>query len=122
MTSPKKRKIKTEKIKNSRPATAATIWSLPAFNFCWSPEEVRTLIEPMTIKIKAMPPARPRAIVRILPTNCEGSAVILPILVWQTLWPVVMSILQGFWPTPVDATLKAKNATLVPELSLTIMG
>ncbi len=91
-------RIRTERIKNKRPETAATIISLPPVNFCWSPEEVKTLIEPMTIKIKAMPPASPVAIWRIFDTKSVGLVGILPRAVGHFSLPSTGSILQGFSP------------------------
>src|SRR3989344_3172573 len=90
---PIKRRIKTEKIRNNNPATAATIMSRPAASRCWSPEDIKTLIEPMTIKIKAMPPARPVAIDKILPAKVVGLVEILPKAVGQV--PSAQGLVPG---------------------------
>ena len=83
MVTPMNFKIKTENIRNSRPATAAIIMSRPPISFCWSPEEVKTRTEPMTIRIKARPPAMPVARERILVAKAEGLVGMLPRAVWQ---------------------------------------
>ena len=70
--------MRTEKIRNKRPAMAAMIVSRPAESRCWSPEDVKTLIEPKTKSIRAMPPARPMAISRTRPAKPVISVGILP--------------------------------------------
>lgn len=73
-----KRRINTDKIRNNKPAIAATITSRPSETFLGSPAEVKTFIEPQTIKIRAMPPAMPRPIVSTLPVKAVGLVGILP--------------------------------------------
>src|SRR3989344_2012830 len=57
-------RIRTENIINIKPASAAIIISRPALTFWGLPVEVKTRMAPMTIRIKAIPPARPVAMVK----------------------------------------------------------
>ena len=88
------------------------IISRPAATFLGSPPDIRILIEPKTMIIRAMPPARPMAIVKTRPAKAVGSpAFISPIAVLHT--PPG----QGFSPgSPLKFPSALSDITIPPSV------